>query len=294
MATNQYFSRGSRPEQTLYEDLIIESLKMYGQDVYYVPREIVNRDRIFDDDGPSRFANAYKIESYIENVEGFDGEGDLFSKFGVEIRDAATFIIARRRWDRVVKYFEDEDGNPFYRPREGDLIFLTLSGSIFEITKVEDESPFYQLKDLPVFRMRCELFEYSGEQFETGVDDMDDVEGTHAYQTIITLDSASTDFILGENISQTDTDYIMNGEIVKIDAYDPSSVKLFVSHVGSTDSDFHAFNSSLTIVGETSGAIASIASLGEDLQQGASNDDFDDIGLSFIDFSESNPFGDPS
>ena len=90
MATNLYFSQGRKSEQTLYEDIIIESLKMYGQDVYYVPRELVNRDTIFGDDNTSRFDNAYRIEMYIEGVEGFDGEGDLFAKFGVEIRDAAV------------------------------------------------------------------------------------------------------------------------------------------------------------------------------------------------------------
>jgi len=293
MATNPYFSQGVRSEQLLYEDLIIESLKMYGQDVYYIPREIVNEDTIFRDDVPSQFENAYKIESYIENVEGFDGEGDLFSKFGVEIRDAATFIIARRRWNYVVKRMEQIEGKPFYRPREGDLIYLTLSGSIFEITKVQDETPFYQLKNLPVFRMTCELFEYSDEQFETGVDAIDDVEGTHAYQTIFTLDSSSTDFLVGENITQAADGYTMNGEIVKIDAYDPNSVKLFVSHVGSTDSDFHSFSLSSTITGVTSGAVATISSLGEDLQEGAQNSSFDLETINFIDFSESNPFGDP-
>ena len=109
MATNPYFSQGTRSEQLLYEDIIIESLKMYGQDVYYIPREIVDRDRIFVDDSVSRFDNAYKIEMYIENTEGFDGEGDLFTKFGVEIRDAATFVVAKRRWNTTVAYHEQTE-----------------------------------------------------------------------------------------------------------------------------------------------------------------------------------------
>lgn len=113
MATNLYFAQGTRSEQVLYEDLIIESLKMYGQDVYYIPREIVKRDRIFEDDAVSRFDNSYRIETYIENVEGFDGEGDLFTKFGVEIRDAATFIMSRRRWSSVVAKNESTVDKPF-------------------------------------------------------------------------------------------------------------------------------------------------------------------------------------
>ena len=98
MATNQYFKNKVRSEQQLYEDLVIEALQMYGQDVYYIPREIVNKDRIFLDDVPSRFSNAYKIEMYIENTDGFEGEGHLFAKCGIELRDQANFVVARKRW----------------------------------------------------------------------------------------------------------------------------------------------------------------------------------------------------
>lgn len=192
MATNPYFSQGRKSEQNLYEDLIIESLKMYGQDVYYLPRELVNKDLIFSDDNVSRFEQAYKIEMYIENIEGFDGEGDLFTKFGVEIRDAATFIVARKRWNSVVKRFEETVDNPYYRPKEGDVIFLPLSNSMFQIEKVEDESPFYQLQNLPTFRMRCELFEYNDEDFDTGVVAVDKVEDNYAYQYVLTLEKAIT------------------------------------------------------------------------------------------------------
>jgi len=99
MATNPYFRYNATSEQNLYEDLIIESLQFYGQDLYYLPREIVNEDKIFGDDIPSKFSSAYKIEMYIENVEGFGGEGDLFSRFGIEVRDQATLL------------FHVEDGN---------------------------------------------------------------------------------------------------------------------------------------------------------------------------------------
>ena len=114
MATNRYFTRGTPTEQRLYEDIIIESLKIYGQDVYYLPREIVKRDTIFNDDNVCRFDDAYRIEMYIENIEGFDGEGDLFTKFGVEIRDAATFIVARRRWAGRTLYAGSPGTTPPY------------------------------------------------------------------------------------------------------------------------------------------------------------------------------------
>ena len=112
MATNPYFSQSVRSEQNLFEDIVIESLKMYGQDIYYLPRDIVNEDRILGDDVPSRFNSSYKIEMWIENVDGFDGEGDLFSKFGVEIRDQATFVVSRRRWDQTIQSCQWQSDEP--------------------------------------------------------------------------------------------------------------------------------------------------------------------------------------
>lgn len=296
MATNQYFSRGARSEQNLYEDLIIESLKMYGQDVYYIPREIVNRDRIFDDDVPSRFANAYKIEMYIENGEGFEGDGDLFTKFGIEIRDAATFIVARKRWSSVVKPFEETDSKPFYRPREGDLIYLTLSGSIFEITKVHDETPFYQLKNLPTFRMNCELFEYNDEDFDTGIASIDDVEVENAYQTELVFSSITGDFEIGETLQQSDSDYDMNGEIVDLDLEDSDRLKVYVAHYGATDGLFHSWSTSMVATGTTTNASGTPFEINEiqNIQKTAQNDFFDSDASTFLDFSESNPFGDPT
>ena len=154
MATNLYFSQKVHSEQNLYEDIVIESLKMFGQDVYYLPRDIVNEDRIFGDDVPSRFNSSYKVEMYIENTEGFDGEGDLFTKFGVEIRDQATFVVARRRWTTTINRFDNEINST--RPREGDLVYLPLSNSMFQIMAVEHEQPFYQLSNLATYKLRCE------------------------------------------------------------------------------------------------------------------------------------------
>ena len=185
MALNHYFSQKVRSEQQLYEDLVIESLKIYGQDVYYLPRTIVNQDRLLGEDIPSKFGNAYKIEMYIENTEGFDGEGDLFTRFGVEIRDEATFIVSRRRWRDTVSRYDNEI--TVDRPKEGDVIYLPMSKSFFQINHVEHEQPFYQLQNVPVFKMRCQLFEYTGEDMDTGVDVLDDLEKSFAYKYILTL-----------------------------------------------------------------------------------------------------------
>jgi len=197
MARNIYFSDKVRSEQTLYENIIIESLKMFGQDVYYLPRTIVNENRVFGEDVASQFSNSYKIEMYIENTEGFEGEGDLFTKFGVEIRDEATFIVARKRWNTTVGRVDNQiEGE---RPREGDLIFLPLSNSLFEVMHVEHEQPFYQLSNLPTFKMRCQLFEYSDEDLDTGIDEIDDIEKAYAYKYVLTIDqgepaTATVDF----------------------------------------------------------------------------------------------------
>jgi len=134
MPRNVYFSQAVKSEQNLYEDLIIESLQIYGQDVYYIPRTLVNRDDILNEDPASKFDDAYLLEMYIENTEGFEGSGDLYSKFGLEIRDECTFIVSRRRWETRVGIFSDNVIDP--RPQEGDLIFLPMTNSFFEISYV--------------------------------------------------------------------------------------------------------------------------------------------------------------
>lgn len=185
MARNFYFSEKVRSEINLYEDLIIEALKIYGQDVYYLPRTIVNEDTLLGDDPTSTFADSQKIEMYIENVEGFDGEGDLFTKFGVEIRDEATFVVSKSRWSTQVARADNSlQGD---RPTEGDLIYLPLTKSMFQINHVEHEQPFYQIENVPVYKMRCTLFEYTGEDFDTGTAEIDSIERDYAYQYRLAL-----------------------------------------------------------------------------------------------------------
>jgi hypothetical protein len=308
MTTNKYFSQGARSEQLLYEDLIIESLKMYGQDVYYMPRELINIDDIFKDESTSRFDNAYKIEMYIENVEGFDGEGDLFAKFGVEIRDAATFIVARKRFLSQIGQYENDPDDPkkqYFRPHEGDLIFLPLSGSIFEIQKVFDENPFYQLRNLPVFRLSCELFEYSGEDFDTDISVIDNVE-IFDYQYKMTFNDVENtlgafdqqgSFQVGEQVSQLASGgWTLTADVTDYNAADSDSRILSVAHLTSTDGLFHSFNTVDTVIGSITGAAGvplSITDAVDGANSSAQNDIFETESDSLLDFSESNPFGDP-
>lgn len=290
MATNLYFSQKVRSEQNLYEDIVIESLKMYGQDVYYLPRDIVNKDPIFADDIPSRFNSAYKIEMYVDNPEGFDGEGDIFTKFGVELRDQATFVVARRRWDQTVKRNDNEITGT--RPREGDLIYLTLSNTMFEIMHVEHEQPFYQLSNLPTYKLKCEKFEYNDEDFDTVIEAINDIEQTGYVVNLTLQDSADTGFVVGNTITQTlASGIVVSGDIV---AYNDSDNIISIAHIASDDSDFHNFVTARVIASldSSSGALhRMVTTVDEQLNApGSHNEDFSD-NTDFIDFSESNPFG---
>jgi len=292
MARNLYFSDAVRSEQYLYEDIVIESLKMYGQDVYYLPRDIVNEDDIFGDDVPSRFNSSHKIEMYIENIEGFDGDGDLFTKFGVEIRDQATFVVARRRWTQTVGRYDNEINS--VRPLEGDLIYIPLSRSLFQIMHVEHEQPFYQLSNLPVYKLRCELFEYNDEDLDTGIEAIDDIEQDHAYTYLLTLDSASNGYTEGFKVTQTLGDgTIMTGEVAK---FSDSDNILHLVHVGANDGKYHEFVTGRNIIGDSDNSISAVTATSEDnkIAENEQNDDFETIADGFLDFTESNPFGDPN
>ena len=177
MATNFYFQSGipggRSSEQLLMEDIIIECLKIYGLDTYYLPRQKVNEDTILGEDTLNNFEHVYPLEMYMQNVTGFEGDGNLMSKFGVEIRDTATFIVARRRWDETVA----RSGNAVLttRPAEGDIIYFPLTKAYFEIKFVEATDPFFQVGKLYVYKLQCELMQYSSERFNTGISDIDSI-----------------------------------------------------------------------------------------------------------------------
>lgn len=291
MATNPYISTKHRPEQNLYEDILIEAIQFYGQDVYYLPREIVEREEIFLDSIQSQFSDAYKVEVYIENTESFDGEGDLFTKFGIELRDQATFVIARRRWRELVG---DRLADNQFRPREGDVIYLPLSESLFEVKKVETESPFYQLSQLPQFRMQCELFEFSDEDFDTNIDVIDRVEEEHAFQYELIMESSGSEsyYTPGETVTQTFDDYVLEGEVT----YFNSETRLLkIAHTGADDGNYHVWSTDRTVVGNNASLTPSSLDEGvNEIQPLSQNKVFDDFANDFVDFSESNPFGDIS
>ena len=296
MARSPHFSQKVKSEQNLYEDIIIESMKIYGQDVYYLPRTIVNEDSILGEAIASSFSSSYKIEMYLENTDGFDGEGDLFTKFGVEIRDEATFIVARRRWTQTVSSANNKI--TVLRPKEGDLIWLELSNKLFEIMHVEHESPFYQLSNLPTYKMRCQLFEYSGEDIDTGVDGINKIQSDFGYRAYLTMDSDGSEggFTVGENITQTFTNgTILTGEVAH---WSDSDNILQLVNFGADDGAFHLPVVGRQVIGATSLNITTTTAVSEELtasnnEQNTTFETTNDV-MSFLDFSETNPFGDVS
>lgn len=171
---NVYFSQGTRNEQYLIEDIIIESLKIYGQEMYYIPRTLVSKDNILGEDRLSRFKNSFPIEMYFENVDSFDGQGAFIQKFGLMMEQSATLVVARRRWDQMVGRFGVTQLPN--RPNEGDLLYFPLTGGLFEIKFVKHQDPFYQLGKLYVYKLQVELFQYSSERLDTGIAEVDAFE----------------------------------------------------------------------------------------------------------------------
>ena len=172
MPTNHYINHHtSSPEQNLIHDLLIESIKFYGMDVHWLPRiSSASADTILGEDTLSSFSTNHMIEMYVKNVEGFEGQGDFLSKFGLDIRDQITFTVAIRRFEQLDSGYE--------RPREGDLIYFPMNKKLFEIQFVEHESMFYPTGTLPVYDLRCELFAYNQQEINTGIEEIDQIAQT--------------------------------------------------------------------------------------------------------------------
>ena len=182
MPTNHYFSKGTISEQLLYEDLAIEAIQIYGHDVYYLPRTMVNKDELFGESPLSKFTDAYMVEMYMDTNEGFEGEKEIISRFGLEIRDETTFTVSRRRWLDLVS--SNSNLISALRPNEGDWIYMPTVGRLLEISFVDKDDPFYQLDNLPVYKLFTRTVEYSSEDLDTGIEAIDAIEterSTDAY-----------------------------------------------------------------------------------------------------------------
>ena len=191
MALNPFFLQGSQSEQGLVQQLVNEQLKIYGVDVTYLPRKIVNKDTIFTEVESSKFDDSYTIEAYVNTYEGYGGQGDILTKFGMSLKDELTLTISKERFeDFIVPFLQTEPDSEIIvdtRPREGDLIYFPLGSRLFEVKFVEHEDPFYQLGKNYVYQLKCELFEYEDEVIDTSIDIIDSQVEDEGFITTLQL-----------------------------------------------------------------------------------------------------------
>ena len=195
MALNPFFLHGSASEQRLVQDLINEQLRMFGVEIYYMPRKFLGTKTVMKENVLAKFDDNFVLEAYVQNYEGFQGSGDLMTKFGIRTTDELTLVISKERYEDFI--------TPFYaanpteellvtRPKEGDLIYFPLSDSLFEIKFVEHENPFYQLGKLYMYQLTCELFEYEDEVINTTIEEIDDNVQDIGYIATLTLAGSGT------------------------------------------------------------------------------------------------------
>jgi hypothetical protein len=211
MARSVYFTNGVRSEQLTYEDIIVESITIYGQDFYYIPRTLVGKDEILGEDRLSEFKSAYGIEMYLESHDGFEGQGAFIQKFGLMMEQSATLTVARRKWEQLV----GQHGKSVLpnRPAEGDLLYFPLTGGLFEIKFVKHQDPFYQVGKLFVYKLQVELFQYASEKINTGIESIDVFETLKSFDDTIVPNGTVTEIkITNKGVGYTSAPTVVIGE----------------------------------------------------------------------------------
>ena len=300
MTTNVYFSKGTPNEQHLYEDLAIEAIQIYGHDVFYIPRTLVNKDELFGEDALSRFDDAYGIEMWMETQEGYEGEKELVSRFGLEIRDETTFVVSRRRWDNTVS----NDANLIVssRPDEGDLVYMPTVKKLFEISFVDHDDPFYQVDNLPVYKLYCRTFEYSSEVLDTGIYAIDDIETKRSTDALEYEFSLENQVAFNERMGQEwGTIYDQNPPSTP---WPPTASDIILETATGEYLLAETTEAGTSVLTEDSDDYYSFFIINEDyrlatIDTQSENEWFEEratgvIGDPVLDFTESNPFGDPT
>jgi len=294
MPVNPYFnhSNPSNVDAKLYEDLIIESIQIKGFDVYYIPRDIVEKHKIFNEEVLSKFTSAYAIEVYLTEQDGFGGQGELIAKFGLQIKESATFQFSKRRWEELIMSNLNDIEQKV--PHEGDLLYDPISKKLFEIRFVEDEVPFYQLANLPVYEAQCELFEYEGQSLNTGVDEIDDLENIFAPQVQVSVNLSGGEFIQKEPLVITlDGGIEVNCTLGDIYEFEDNEIIMDLLAITYPGGKFKKIGPGAAIIGELSSATATVIEEVEKLsnEKYGKNSIFKKESFDLIDFSENNPFG---
>jgi hypothetical protein len=259
MATNPYFKDYSG-EQDVLEDLTIEIIKTMGRNMYYIPRNILDMDNLFGEGRQVNYTTGIPLEMYIDSVSGFDGQGDIASKFGIEIKDNINLTLSKKRFVNEIRTRFPE----ITRPREGDLIYFPLAKAIFEINFVEHENPFYQFGKLFSYKLTCELFTYNQEEIETGNTDIDNVvsenqEVITRLTLIPTISGQTLSFYVGEKI------YQVNGTTGSGATLSNATSTGYITSPGTTG---------IAYVSATSGTVLSSASLIYTIKGDSSNLEF--------------------
>ena len=287
MSTNPYFDSSftaDQFDQELYDSLVEESIQVHGRDYYYLPRTLSNFNELFGEDVVSVFKAAKKVEMYIENVSGWQGEQQFISKFGLEIRENASLIVSKRR-------FKEEIGAAFglSNPREGDIIIfpkeLDHRIRFFEISYVDAEPVFYQLGDLYSYRLSVRPFDYNGEQFETGITEIDDYELQYGASEKLELESGTGTFSLGDIITQG------NSYTATVLSFDKNTKELVVTANESENGTSSSPEFNLPIK-SNSGAVWTLKQIIDKTEHigNSDNDIIDNKNIDLIDDFESNPF----
>lgn len=290
MSLNKYFiNHNSRYEQNLIEDLVVETIKIHGFDMYYIPRELMTQPNIFGDDPMSSFKQHFIIEMYLQSVDGFEGDGDFIGKFGLEIRDSATFVVSKKRFQNITEKF---------RPFEGDILYFPHTKKFFEIKFVEHENPFYQLGKNYVYSLQVELFQFSEETVNTQIDEIDDAVEKKEYDITLTLGvtAGTGTFSVGEKVFSFN-DGSTSGSITGSDSSGTvisySSNKLKLRNI---IGPWRKSTSTKNRYAISSGSVFH-AKITDSLDKVEENDEFNDNKVisdkinDFLDFSEDNPFG---
>lgn len=288
MAKNTFFRHGTRNEQMLQQSLVDEFVKMFGLDILYIPRKLISRDTILNEEVISQFDDAFLTYAYLENTEGFQGAGDILTKFGIRSTDEITLTISRQLYEDflAIQMTGADDVVLGTRPSEGDLIFFPLTSNLFEIKFVEHEKPFYQFGKLYTYELKCELFEYSNETAGGDIFESQEDEGfvVKYYYDSSTLSGEPS---LGEMVTGSIT-----GITSMINQWNPAESWIEL-RAFNANTNYNTYQVGETLTGVKSGFSINISSFDElDMEDAfASNIEFENTGDDILDFTERNPFG---
>ena len=331
MAVNSAFHTSNlhslATERSLYQNLVKEAIQIYGHDVFYVNRDTVALDTVLGEDSLSKFTKQTPIEMYVEDSEGFGGDKEIISTFGLENRNEITFVVSKERFQEMDSQFTIESGtdstgggilleigsisqtgssstltsvqgdNNFYllqdtasteadRPQEGDLVFHPIFAKMFEISFVDDDEPFYQLDNKPIYKLRCKQFEYSSEVIDTGIAAIDAIEGQLNLDTLQFQFTLEQGTIIGQSLT-IDRSFTFDRTNTTLDTTlivtDPASFgeSLLLENAADTGNPEYLISEDYIVGGQN-----------ESTNTTSQNELFDELDDTVLDFSESNPFGD--